>query len=88
MRINRTLTEPTKAPGIITPQASSRAASHTSTPAPDALFVSVEVFARKVGVGLTTAWGLVSRGEVPSITLGKRRLIPVSYLDSLTSAVR
>lgn len=45
------------------------------------LGISVEEFAEAVGIGRTSAYLAVQRGEVPSKTIGRRRIIPISALD-------
>jgi excisionase family DNA binding protein len=40
------------------------------------LAFSVREFCRVVGVGRTTAYALIRRGELASVKIGNRRLIP------------
>lgn len=40
------------------------------------LFLSVEDAAKLLGIGKTLAWDLVKAGEIPTIRLGTRRLVP------------
>ena len=42
--------------------------------------VSVDEAAQLLGVGRSTLWQLVTSGEIPSFTIGKRRLIPLDAL--------
>jgi len=60
------------------PQVSSRPA-----PGPDAqrITLSVGEAANRLGVSKTTLWSLVYRGEIRSISLGRRRLIPTAALE-------
>ncbi|MCA9852232.1 MAG: helix-turn-helix domain-containing protein [Dehalococcoidia bacterium] len=50
------------------------------------LVVSVREAAEMLGVGRATMYELVNAGEVDSITLGRRRLIPVHSLRRLVGA--
>lgn len=47
----------------------------------DKLLVSVDEAARRVSIGLTVMYELIGSGEVASIKLGRRRLIPVRALE-------
>jgi excisionase family DNA binding protein len=40
-------------------------------------FVSVETFARRTGLSVRTVWRLVHQGQVGTIRVGRRRLIPL-----------
>jgi hypothetical protein len=45
----------------------------------DAITASVKRFAREIAdVGESTAWAMIARGEVETITIGKRRLVVVA----------
>jgi len=45
----------------------------------DAITSSVKKFAREIAdVGESTAWAMIARGEVETITIGKRRLVVVA----------
>jgi excisionase family DNA binding protein len=50
-----------------------------------ALVLTVEEAARRLGIGRTLMYSLVTSGEVDSITIGRLRRIP---LESLTDYVR
>jgi excisionase family DNA binding protein len=43
--------------------------------------LSIGEAAERLGVRKTTLWSLVRRGEIRSISLGRRRLIPAAALD-------
>jgi len=44
----------------------------------DAITASVKKFAREIAdVGESTAWAMIARGEVETISIGKRRLVVV-----------
>jgi excisionase family DNA binding protein len=45
--------------------------------------VSVKKAADALGVGERTAWELVKQGTLPSVKLGRRRLVPLHALESL-----
>jgi excisionase family DNA binding protein len=44
-------------------------------------FCGVEEFARICGISRSHAYELAARGEVPALRLGRRVLIPLSFLD-------
>ena len=46
-------------------------------------FVSIEFFAAAAGIHPVTAYRKAKSGEIPSVRLGKRVLIPASFLDLL-----
>ena len=46
-------------------------------------FCGVEEFARICGISRSHAYELVARREVPALRLGRRVLIPLSFLDDL-----
>jgi excisionase family DNA binding protein len=41
----------------------------------DIAAMSVDAFAKRFGIGRTTAWGLIRRGELPAIKVTRRTLI-------------
>ena len=45
--------------------------------------ITVTEAARRLGIGRNTAYEAVRRGEIPTIRIGKRLLVPVSALDKL-----
>jgi len=49
-------------------------------------FCGVEEFARICGISRSHAYELVARREIPSLRLGRRVLIPLSFLDGLDLA--
>jgi excisionase family DNA binding protein len=59
---------------------------------PDALemplLVSVPEAARLLGVGTTFGWAMVHSGEIPSVRLGRRVLVPRAVLEQLAGAHR
>jgi len=46
-------------------------------------FCGVEEFARICGISRSHAYELVARREIPALRLGRRVLIPLSFLDEL-----
>jgi excisionase family DNA binding protein len=42
-----------------------------------------DAFAKVVGLGRTTVYELIRRGEIRSIKIGRRRLIPAEEVDRL-----
>ena len=57
----------------------------TLTP-PERRTVSVEDAAVMLGVGRTTAYAAVRRGELASIRIGRRVVVPVAAIERLLSA--
>ena len=51
-----------------------------SEPAP--LLLSVQETARLLGIGTTLAYKLVTSGEILTVRLGDRRLVPQSWLNN------
>jgi excisionase family DNA binding protein len=47
----------------------------------DKVLLSVEEAARRTSIGLTVFYDLLARGEIASIKLGRRRLIPAKELE-------
>ena len=52
----------------------------------DRLALSVEDAARLLGISRTLAYEAVARGELPSVRLGKRIVVPRRALDELLEA--
>ena len=52
----------------------------------DRLLLTVPEVARRLGMGRSFVYQLVSRGEIQSIKLGKSRRIPVSALEKFIEA--
>jgi excisionase family DNA binding protein len=50
--------------------------------------LDVETFADVMGIKRTLAWQLISRGEIESIKIGKRRLIPSEAIDQFIQTQR
>lgn len=47
------------------------------------LTVTMPEAARLLGIGRNTAYEAARRGEIPTVRIGKRLLVPVSALDRL-----
>ncbi len=62
-----------------TGQATPRPAKHEPPP----LLLSVPQAARLLGVGTTLCWDMVHRGQLTSVRLGRRVLIPRAALEQL-----
>lgn len=52
----------------------------------DKLAVTVDEASRMIGLSRATLYGLVMSGEVPSLKVGARRLVPVSTLRTWVEA--
>ena len=47
---------------------------------------TVEETAKRLGIGRNSAYEAVKRGEIPSIRIGRRILIPTKALDNLLAS--
>jgi excisionase family DNA binding protein len=54
---------------------------------PERLAVSIETAARMIGCRRTTAYKLIRNGQLPTITLGRRRLVRVEDLRLYVAAL-
>lgn len=54
----------------------------SNTPAVPQLSVSIEEAARSIGVARSTIYEIVSRGDLPSFKLGRRRMILMAELTA------
>lgn len=52
----------------------------------DKLTYSVEEAAKVLGIGRNTAYEAVRSGEIPSVKIGKRLLVPVKALENMLPA--
>ncbi|WP_441246966.1 helix-turn-helix domain-containing protein [Kitasatospora sp. McL0602] len=48
---------------------------------PTLVALTVEEAARRLGIGRTTMYSLVSSGEIPSVTIGRLRRVPADALS-------
>ena len=62
------------------------ATQSTSTAA--AVLLTVEEAARRLNIGRTTMYALVSSGAVESVTIGRLRRVPSECLDNFVAALR
>ena len=62
------------------------AISHPMDPA--CVLLTVEQAARRLGVGRSTMYGLLARGEIESIQIGHLRRIPVDALGTFVDRRR
>ncbi len=53
------------------------------TPADTPLLIAVPHAARLLSIGTTLAWDLVRAGDIPSVKLGRRVLVPRAALEHL-----
>ena len=53
---------------------------------PERLTLTVEEAARLLGIGRSLAYELVATGDLPSIRLGRRILIPRAAVDALLTS--
>lgn len=56
---------------------------HGPDPLETPLLVSVPEAARLLGVGTTFGWAMVRNGDMPSVRLGRRVLVPRAALEHL-----
>jgi excisionase family DNA binding protein len=52
------------------------------------LLLTVEEAARRLGIGRTSMYRLVSSGAVESVTVGRLRRVPSECLDNFVAALR
>ena len=52
------------------------------------LLLKVEEAAIRLGLGRTIVWGLVSSGELESVTIGRSRRVPVEALNAYVERLR
>jgi excisionase family DNA binding protein len=53
-----------------------------------AALLTVEEAARRLSIGRTTMYALISGGDVETVTIGRRRLIPPECLDDYVKTLR
>jgi excisionase family DNA binding protein len=59
---------------------------HTSDATP--LVLTIEQAAKRLGIGRTLAYALVSSGEIESVTIGRLRRIPAECLTEYIDRLR
>ncbi len=52
------------------------------------LMVSPADAAKRIGVGRTTFYGLMSEGEIKAVKIGRRTLIPIAELERYVDRLR
>ena len=50
--------------------------------------LSVEEAARRLRIGRTTMYGLISAGDIETVTIGRRRLVPPECVAAYVIALR
>lgn len=58
-----------------------------ATPTADVL-LTVEEAARRLNIGRTTMYSLVSAGVIESVTIGRLRRVPAECLDNFVATLR
>ena len=58
-------------------------AAAMARPAPPVELLSVETFAERAGIGRTLAYDLIGRGDVRSVRIGRRRLVPADVVREI-----
>lgn len=71
-----------------TPDKAVAAQRQRPKPAEEPLLLSVPEAARLLGVGATFGWTMVRRGEIPTIKLGRRVLVPRAAIEQLADAAQ
>lgn len=54
----------------------------------EAVLLTVEEAAKRLRIGRTTMYALVSSGDVESVTIGRRRLVPLECVTAYVTALR
>lgn len=63
-------------------------AAEISSTQPTRLVLTIEQAARRLGIGRTLMYSLVTSGEVESVTIGRLRRIPVECLAEYVTKLR
>jgi excisionase family DNA binding protein len=63
-------------------------AAEISSTQPTRLVLTIEQAARRLGIGRTLMYSLVTSGEVESVTIGRLRRIPVECLTEYVTKLR
>ena len=50
--------------------------------------LTVEEAARRLRIGRTTLYGLISTGQIETVTIGRRRLVPPECVAAYVTALR
>jgi excisionase family DNA binding protein len=54
----------------------------------DKVLLTMEEAAERLSLGRTVVYGLVARGELESVTVGRSRRVPVQALDAFVAVLR
>lgn len=54
----------------------------------DQLLYNIPDAAERLGVGRTSIYGLIDRGELRSVRIGRRRLVPAAALDEFVEKLQ
>jgi len=60
--------------------------SDSSTP-PTTALLPVEEAARRLGIGRTSTFGLIRSGELRSVNVGRRRLVPADAIEECVAGL-
>lgn len=55
-------------------------------PPEPSLFLTLDEAARQLRIGRTSLYGMLDRGELPSVKVGRRRLVPRAAIDALEAS--
>lgn len=58
------------------------------SPDPNRLLLTVEEAAQRLGVGRTTMYALIGKGEIESVPIGRLRRIPAECLTEYIQSLR
>lgn len=75
-------------PEVITMAAEAAAPEHSADGAPDELLLTVEEAARRLRLGRTLVYRLISSGQLESVTVGRLRRIPAECLAEYVATLR
>ncbi|MFI7272633.1 MULTISPECIES: excisionase family DNA-binding protein [Streptomyces] len=59
-----------------------------STPDPTLALLTVEEAARRLSIGRTTCFGLISSGELESVPVGRLRRVPADAITTFVARLR
>jgi excisionase family DNA binding protein len=65
-----------------------RAFSHSSSEQGDRLALGLREVAEALGVSVTHIWRLANAGVIPTVTIGKRRLVPREEFEAFLRGER
>jgi excisionase family DNA binding protein len=59
------------------------AAAHSAVDAPPAALLSIDQAAARAGIGRSLLYGAIGRGQLRSVKVGRRRLVPADAIGDL-----